>query len=302
MFEIDRLKRFLHVFGLLLLAVALTGCHSAEPISHDDDRPIYSPKTVDAFVDAIGPNRIIELEPEMTYRLDQARRGVSDHYYWVNPLRDEHELIIRDCPGLTIRSAGPKRAHLVTRFAYAHVLGFERCDGLILHRLKLGHAPDPGYCRGGVVHIKQSKNITIQHSQLYGCGTEGLALDHVHGLRFDQSIIEDCTYGILSANESRDLLFADATFQNNREFYGFVFNNTVGIHFKNCFVTKNQLSTEYETTPLFRTNLNVPEAMIVFDDGLITDNQAGVLAQPSGMLKTTKTVIQSNKFAPTKQR
>ena len=285
-----------------MLVVVLTGCQSGGQTTDVDNRPVYSPATVDAFVASIGPNRIIELDPKVTYRLDQAQRGVSDFYVWINTHNEHNELVIRGCPGLTIRSAGPELAHVATRFAYAYVLGFERCDNLELQSLKLGHAPDPGYCLGGVVKIKESQDLLIKESLLYGCGTDGLLMKKVRGLRFEKSIIEDCTYGILTASESRGLHFVDSVFRRNVEFYGFVFDNSVDIRFEQCFVLNNTLNTGFDSTPIFRTNLNVPEAEIIYIGGAITGNKAGALASPDGMFRATKAVLKGNTFTPATER
>lgn len=258
--------------------------------------PVYRPKTVDELVDAIGPERIIELDPSVTYRLDQAQRGVSDNYRWANPLREEYELIIRDCPSLTIRSAGPGKARLYTRFAYAYVLAFEHCDALKLENLELGHAPDPGYCLGGVVRIKHSADVSITGSRLFGCGTDGLALTGVRGFLFKDASIDGCTYGIMTAKDCRDLAFVDSAFHGNREYYGFTFSDTIGIRFKGCAVYDNTVDTRM-TGGLFVTNLNKPEGRIVFEGGRIEGNRARRLVQPMQILQASGTRIGGNAFA-----
>jgi hypothetical protein len=281
---------------MLLLVAVLTGCQSTGPAEQADDRPVYSTKTVDELISAVGPNRIIELDPEVTYRLDQAMRGVSDYYTWGNPLRDQHELVIRNCPSLTIRSAGPERAHIVTAHAYAYVLSFKNSDDLTLAGLKLGHAPDPGYCSGGVVAIDHTSRVTIRGCQLYGCGTDGLQLVGVRGLDFERSIIEDCSYGILSANDCRDLWFVGSTFRQCREFYGFAFSNSIGLSFEDCIVDGNTFPRRAGGQGLFFTNLNTPEAVIAFKGGRISGNRAGMLVQPEGMLSLDGAVLENNTF------
>lgn len=261
-----------------------------------DDRAVYRPKTADDLVAALGPERIIELDPAITYRLDQASRTVSDNYTWGNPLRDQHELVIRDCPSLTIRSAGPGRAHVATKHRYAYVMSFKNCDGLMLEGLRLGHDPDPGYCEGGVVHIADAGGVTIRDCVLYGCGTEGLGLTGVRGFVFEQSVIEDCNYGIMTASSCRDLRFVNAVFRRNREFYGFSFDNTVGIRFEGCVVANNEVGRVTGGQGLFFTNLNAPEAVIRFEGGRIADNKAGVLVQPAGMLELDGAEVGGNRF------
>lgn len=291
----DRLTRFLSVLCLLVLGLLLTGCQSGGPAGQAGDRPVYSPATVDEFVAAIGPNRIIELDPEVAYRLDQAKRTVSDFYTWGNPLRDQHEFIVRNCPKLTIRSAGEGLAHVATKHRYAYVLAFDNCDELALFGLKLGHDPDPGYCEGGVVSLQTCKDAVIDHCVLYGCGTEGLQLIGVRGLTFKQSIIEDCTYGMLSARECRDLHFVGSTFRANREYYGFAFDNTTGVRFKDCEVFDNNLTSK--NSSLFLTNLNTDADAIQFIGGRIENNIAGRLVFPVNMLKVEATAIKDNQYA-----
>lgn len=235
----------LSVFAMMLL-VSL-GCASTPSHATKDTRPIYRVQTTEQLLAAIGSNRIIELRPGVTYRLDQATPVHGAGYRW-EKVSGGHELMLFNCSALTLRGGaapeGAERAHVVTRFSEAYVLRITECDGITIENLKLGHDPFTGSCLGGVVALSNCENIRIQKSLLDGCGSEGLTLDRVRGLTFSRSIIEGCSFGILSAKHCRDLTFTDSVFRKNFiEEYAFRLVNTRPVVFEGCEVLDNVLGT-----------------------------------------------------------
>ncbi|HUT60798.1 MAG TPA: right-handed parallel beta-helix repeat-containing protein [Phycisphaerae bacterium] len=258
-----------------------------------DARPVIKVKTAEQFVAALAPNRVVELEPG-EYVLSKVKRGKLAHVHWQEAMDKQYELVVRNVPNLGIRGLGSKPVSVLTEHPYAFVLSFRNAPNLALSNLKLGHAPDAGYCSGGVVSVDEANRVTIAGCILYGCGTEGLALRKVQGLVFSQSVIEDCTYGILTANDCRDLHFRKSVFRNNAKFHGFALIDCTGVTFVDCLIRDNLLGALRD--PLFKINLQTDDAKVRLTGGRIIDNAGASLCNEKGMVVLDKTAESNNSW------
>lgn len=271
--------------------VALTAPPATRPAAAPDARQVFRVKTATEFIKALGPNRIIELE-EGDFTLSDVGRGAGAHYKWVETW-DGFELLIRNCSNLAVRGVGESPAHLVTRFMSANVLTFENCDRLELANLRIGHGPKQGQCTGGVVKVVHSTGLTILNSDLYGCGTEGLTLEGVRNARVANTVIHDCTYGVLSADDCAGLRFENCRFRRIKEFHGFSLGSSTDVSFLDCVVEDVAIRE-----PLFRTSLSDPDLVITFTGGAIRNSQAKALVNTPGMLKLVNTKDDGNMWRP----
>ncbi len=284
---------------LLLVSVGacLVGCGDRGDDSNAADtaaRAVIEVGSAQELLDALGPNRTLKLRAGVEYRLDGLERGVAEFYRWEEALTDQYELVIRNCRNLTLEGPALDKALIVTAHAYANVLHFENCSGLTLSNLTIGHAPDPGYCSGGVVAITDSADILIEASTLFGCGTEGLTLRGVRNLTAHRITITECTYGIVSARQCEGLTFRDCRFFDNQEHRGFVLTDTTGVRLTNCILTENTVNRFGQA--LFKTNLTTPDARIDIVGGRINDNVAPKLARPADMVVLQDVVVLSNSW------
>lgn len=139
---------------------------------------------------------------------------------------------------LTITSN--KGAVIVSSPRYDDVLKFVRCKKTTLSNLVLGHTFE-GYCLDGVVSIINSNSVAINDCDLYGCGTEGLIIDGSEKVNCKKVIVRDCSYYIMHVNSSKDVMFSDCNFRNNREFEQInVDENCKNITFDKCIIENNQ--------------------------------------------------------------
>jgi hypothetical protein len=249
--------------------------------------------SVDGLLAAIGPQRVIQLAPG-DYPLDKARRGIGKHYRWKEAADNEFELWIHDAPGLTIRCVDGATASVTMASALANVLCFEKCDGVELVNLKLGHAPDVGGCIGGVVKAAACAGMTLRNCDLYGCGTEGLTLRDVSRLRFVASVIHDCSYGILTAEDCDDLRFEKSTFRRIEEYTGFAMVNCQGVSFDDCVIEGVELGGDRAT--LFRTNLSDPAFAVRVKGGAIRRNKGTGLVNAEGMVRLEGVDVTGNSW------
>jgi hypothetical protein len=195
---------------------------------------LFAVGTVEELVDAIGPNRILELKPG-SYVLSEVSGRATEYVRW----EEEHDgsaIVIHDVCGLTIR--GLSQAKILTSPRYADVIAFENCLRVNLFGLAIGHAPR-GYCTGGVLRVSGGAIFTIAACELFGCGTEGVSLQDVSEFTMQNSEIFDCTYGIASIVSAFRVSFRNCTFRNNGDIYGVVVWNSDYVDFYNCDINSN---------------------------------------------------------------
>ena len=252
--------------------------------------------SMQAFLDALGPNRTLQLAGNVEYRLEAAERGVSDYYQWREVADGQYQLIVRNCDGLTIQGPVNEPAYIVTEHPYATVLQFDNCSELTLANLEIGHDPTPGFCIGAVVGLTDCADVSISDCVLFGSGTEGLRMENVAALTVSRSVITECTSRILTANSSRELTFIDCQFVDNKQYGGFNLTDTVGVRLTDCAIERNLVS-EYGGG-LFRINLTVDEARVVIEGGRIEENDAPLLCDPAGMVTHTDVSIVNNSWQP----
>ena len=256
-------------------------------------REVISVGTGEELVSAIGPNRIIELR-KGTYDLSSVTQRKMEFVRW-SKVHDGYELIVRNVSGLKL--IGVKKApRLLAKPRYANVLNFEGCKDIALENLVLGHTPE-GFCTGGVVTMTKCNDVAIDKCDLFGCGIFGLELHDVNGMRFSNSIIRDCTYGIMIVKTSSDIVFSDSSFVRNREFSGFSFSDSRNIRLERCALESNRL-TSYEAI-LFKAKSC---SDIVVSGCTITGNMYKNIMAPAGSVKITGTQIEDNTTPPDDDR
>lgn len=187
------------------------------------------------FMSALGSNRIINIKDGTTLNLTKQLnkedffgyygRLWTDDYY--GERNGEAELIVScerfdgrqlellNVHNLTIR--GGKDCKIVVEPRYANVLNFYRCSHISLENLTVGHTEE-GYCEGGVLYFENSGRITVKDCDLYGCGTYGLEAHSTLDLTMDNTVIHDCSYGIMILDAAQNTSFIDCDFVRCREF------------------------------------------------------------------------------------
>ena len=213
--------------------------------------------TAHEFLEALGSNRIIEIAPG-EYNLsewDPFRRDQANGEDLSNPgeaeepklpegvsweeTHDGGELILRGIEKLTIRGAGKTDgSELIVDPRYAFVLKFENCNDIEIQGLSAGHSGG-GFCQGGVFGFANSSRIAITDTGMYGCGTEGLTLSDVSGMKVTASRIYDCAFYIMTVSGGKDISFEKCVFSDNQEFTLVNVSKTGNMSFANCEFTGN---------------------------------------------------------------
>lgn len=128
---------------------------------------------------------------------------------------DGRQLVLKNFKNLIIR--GEHDASIVVSPRYAHVLSFLDCEDCSVQNLTVGHTEE-GYCSGGVLSYTGGRRNVVMDCDLYGCGTYGIITDRTNMLSVYNTIIRDCSYGIMELRSSMSVSFFSCDFFSNREY------------------------------------------------------------------------------------
>lgn len=240
-------------------------------IAHVDTTPstskVVTVSSSKELVQNIAPNTKIILKSG-DYNLLEPK-ALDNKYIEYKQVFDGYELVIKDVNNLTIEADQGAKVNLLIDPRYAYVMSFTNSNNINISSIVAGHYPNKGSCTGGVFKFENCKDIQIDNSDLFGCGTEGLTLDNVDKLQFTNSTIRDCSYGIMTMNNSTNISFENSTFKNNQEFdlINVVHSDAT---FKKCTITNNKILSDYSSN-LF--NLDIYSKVSV-SDSTIENNGA----------------------------
>ena len=168
--------------------------------------------TVDEFLAAIGPDRIINLEGELFDLSSASGYGAfgGEYYFWED-CYDGPQLVIRNVSNLTICSASSDSSHttLAAIPRYANVLSFRDCDHIQLIGITAGHTKEPGSCAGGVLDFQACSRIEVNSMRLFGCGILGIQASGCSSLAILNTEIYECSQGAASFRETDGIIFRD---------------------------------------------------------------------------------------------
>ncbi len=232
------------------------------------------------FINALKSNTIIHL-PKGTYinltlalenwdlftikgrmhgeQVDEIMR-ISEPTLVNESVYDGRQLTLVNMKNITIHGDGD--CHIVVEPAYAYVMHFINCKNISLENVTMGHTAQ-GFCTGGVVGMMNCSEMTIDGCDLYGCGAYGIIASQTNDIMMRNSIIRDCSYGIMEISgcnratfrkchffrnkeysmvtvgeDSRSVLFDECRFYEN---HGLLFDLGCKIQIKSCDIVHNDL-------------------------------------------------------------
>ncbi len=263
------MKTKIALLSLALMAIMGTTV-SAQP---ENRRKVYKVSTADEFLAAIGSDRIIEIVPTEPIIITDAvknlyEKGELDKIdmfdYKVLPegiiCYDNYDglaLGIVGVENLTIRAKNQEKgAAIYSKPRYSDVLKFLYCESVSLERITLGHT-DEGYCEDGVLGLVECADVTVDHCDLFGCGTEGIIATNCNVLWVMGSVIRDCSYHIMHLNECTDVHFDYCEFHDNRQFEQINIDGCDDVTFSNCKIYDNQGTLFNITSPVTMTDCTI---------------------------------------------
>lgn len=200
-------------------------------------------KNTKELLENIAPNKTIILKSG-DYNLLEPMIN-TNKYITFEEVFDGFQLVINNINNLTIKGEAIGKVNLLIHPRYANVLNFRNCDNVNISNVVAGHYPEEGYCTGGVFTFDDSKNINIDNSALFGCGTEGVTLYNVENFTFTNSIIKECSYGIMTLSNSKNIEFNNSEFRNNREFNLINLTECTDVEFAKCKIYNNRTDNNY---------------------------------------------------------
>ena len=199
--------------------------------------------TPEDLIKAIVPGHEIHLDPGTynlsdwvnTFDLEGEYVETGNPYVKLSWVNDGYEVVIHDVRNLTIDAGKPVRGktEIVVEPRYANVLTFENCDNIRLSDLTVGHTPDAGYCTGGVLCFRDCGNAWISGMDLYGCGTYGIIAERVANIQALNSVIRDCTYGLLDFTQVGSAAFGYVKFRDCSGFDMLILRSS-SAYFESC--------------------------------------------------------------------
>lgn len=226
-------------------------------------------KNTKELLDNIGPDRTLVLKAG-DYNL-LTSEITNNKYVEYAEVFDGMEMIIKNLDNLTIKGEEGAKVQLLVEPRYANVLTFTNCNNINIENVIGGHYPDEGYCIGGVFYFYNCKDVNINTSELFGCGTVGVTLDNVENFLFIKSVIKECSYGIMEINESKNVQFKDSNFYDCRE-YDLIEINSSTVEFNGCNIYNNYTyyNPDY-TTNYFLFQVDI-DSKVTVNKGSIKNN------------------------------
>lgn len=200
-------------------------------------------KNTKELLENIGPDKTIILKAG-DYNLLEPMI-YDNEYIEFEEVFDGFQLVINNVNNLTFKGESAGKVNLLIHPRYANVLNFRNCNNINISNVVAGHYPDEGYCTGGVLAFDDSKNINIDNSELFGCGTEGVTLHNIENFTFTNSIIKECSYGIMTLSNCKNIKFNNSQFHDNREFNLINLMECTDVEFNKCKIYNNRTDNNY---------------------------------------------------------
>lgn len=239
--------------------------------------------TAEEFVNELGSNKRILLKTGV-YDLSAIKQvdNKDKTLTWV-AIEDGKELNLSNISNLTIEGPTGERAEITVSPRFAEIMNFKFCKNITIKNIKAGHTPGEYICNAGVLHFEDSSDVTINNSELYGCGSVGLSTEGTSRLNCVDTVIDHCSLRAISLYESEEINFSGCKISSHEAYSNIAYViNSKGITFKECEMSDNN----YFEWGFFEV---VGKSDVLLDKCKITDNsqfKSGTWDAPAYFFKT----------------
>ena len=201
-------------------------------------------RTTEDFLQEIRPNRRIILDVDRLDLVENFRRGAEQQFltspedtpfFYIEP--HHGSLILFNVPNLKIEGR-EGNTEIVHHVGDSEVLYFTRADNLTLKNVTLYHS-QPYPCRGGVLNVVASKNVTILDSEFRGSGVTGIHLEKVDGALIEGVRITDNNLSALIFEESTRVLIRNSIVEKNTTVMSLMWSHDSNIEMENVIIRDN---------------------------------------------------------------
>lgn len=254
-------------------------------------------ENTEELLNAIAPNRTLQLS-RGAFMLSDIDAAWRSPYARFEEVYDGYELVISNVENLKLVGVDNTLSRIVTRPRYADVLKFENCRNIEFDNLELAHTGDAGFCRGSVFGFVDCEDVRIGRCVMIGSGTHGIEANGLKQLRCNDSIIRDCTYGILCLLEASDVEFEASQFFGNQGFSMINLSDCQRVRFSDCQMYDNRVDLIEGAPPIGNDYMfNVMNSGgIELSDCTLRDNLVSFLAPFPGAIQMLNTTILNNSF------
>ena len=261
----------LSMVTMLSFLMILSGLMGLEPSRASGiSRQVRVTNTVE-FLAAIAPHTriFLDIEDDQPITFTDDYPDTKNPYYRFEATYDGKQLVIENLEGLSIAGPEGRTATILSHHPFANVIWFNNCNDIDLQWLNCGHEV-LGFCTGGVLAFEDCYNVKISNCDLWGCGTEGLYINNCNGVICTDTTIRDCTYGILSVHNSRDVQFENCRMRDNQELDLIKIEDSLQVGFNNCAIWNNVCRGNYGSKYLVRANNSQVRftGCAIFDNGV----------------------------------
>lgn len=245
--------------------------------------------TTEELIAAIAPERTIKLT-KGTYDLTTGWNTKNRYISWVDEY-DGPTPIIKAVSNLSL--IGEEGVTIVIEPAYGWVISFDTCSDITISDIVIGHTV-PGQCLGGVLRFKNCENIEIRSCDLYGSGTIGVELERTVSFTMENSIVRECTYGLLNITKSSRVSFRNTVFRTTGEYDLISVNSSDDVRWEDCDFLENWGSVLF--------NVDRASTAIVLSGGSIRENTIPRFQTNEKTIRIQEVLFEDNGFIDPTQK
>lgn len=205
---------------------------------------VFTVSTAEEFVKAIGSNRRIVMKSGV-YDLSKVYDKSENSNVWWDKVSDGKQLTIRGIENLTIEGdTSLGKVEIITSPRYAEIMHFNAGKNISIKNIVAGHTPSEYTCNSGVLGFEYCRNISIDNTELYGCGSMGISLNSTTGLICNNTKIDHCSLRALEIYNSTDIKFVNSNFVDHEAYSNIIHASSESqVSFENCTFERNNKLT-----------------------------------------------------------
>lgn len=213
------------------------------PSTTTTEPSVFTVSTAKEFVKAIGSNRKVIMKPGV-YDLSTVYDTSENSTVWWDKVSGGKQLTIRTAQNLTIEGDTSGKVEIKTSPRNAEIMHFISGKNISIKNIVAGHTPSEYTCNSGVLGFEYCQNVSIDNSELYGCGSKGISLTSTSGLTGNNIKIDHCSLRALDLYKSSNIKFVNSNFVDHEAYSNIIYaNQSNQVSFENCLFENNNKLT-----------------------------------------------------------